>query len=95
MSFYTRKGGELLYRGRHGKCSTSPFPKRARFSPDRLGDPEMGVAAENVAQKYKLTKEMQDEFAILSYTRSWHAIREGLYKPEISDLKTWAVDESF
>ena len=55
----------------------------------------MGVAAENVAQKYKITKEMQDDYALLSYTRSWHAFREGLYKPEIIEFEEMNIDESF
>ena len=55
----------------------------------------MGMAAENVAQKYKITKEMQDDYALLSYKRSWNAYRQGLYQPEIVEFGEMTIDESF
>lgn len=93
--FIQGKAGSCYIAGGVESASTSPFPKRARFSPDHLGDPDMGVAAENVAQKYKITKEMQDDYALLSYTRSWHAFRGGLFKPEIIEFEEMNIDESF
>ncbi|MFC5589677.1 acetyl-CoA C-acyltransferase [Sporosarcina soli] len=87
--------GSCYIAGGVESSSTSPFPKRARFSPDRIGDPDMGVAAEHVAQKYYLTKEIQDDYAMLSYTRSWAAYREGLYEPEIIAFEDRTEDECF
>ena len=87
--------GNCYIAGGMESSSTSPFPKRARFSPDRLGDPDMGVGAENVAQKYNLTRDRQDDFAMLSYTRSWTAYREGLYEPEILGFEGINSDECF
>lgn len=87
--------GNCYITGGVESSSTSPFPKRARFSPDRLGDPDMGVAAEHVAQKYNLTKEIQDDYAMLSYTRSWNAYRGGVYAPEIIEFEDIVRDECF
>ena len=93
--FIQGKAGSCYIAGGVESTSTSPFPKRARFSPDFLGDPDMGMAAENVAQKYKITKEMQDDYALLSYKRSWNAYRQGLYQPEIVGFREMTIDESF
>jgi acetyl-CoA C-acetyltransferase len=93
---YIQGGAGICYiAGGVESTSTSPYPKRARFSPDHIGDPEMGVAAENVAQKYKITKEMQNDYALLSYKRSWAAYREGLYNQEIIEFNGVNTDEGF
>lgn len=42
-----------------------------------------GVTAENVAQKYEVTREEQDEFALESHRRACAAIKEGKFKEEI------------
>ena len=42
-----------------------------------------GITAENVAEKYGITREMQDELALRSQTRAAAAIAEGKFKDEI------------
>jgi len=93
-----------LVQGGAGRCyiaggvestSTSPFPSRARFSPDKIGDPDMGIAAENVAEKYNISKEMQDEFALISYQRSWEAFENGYFNQEIHQIGDFHQDEVF
>ncbi|MEP2946314.1 MAG: thiolase family protein [Lentilitoribacter sp.] len=59
------------------------FFDRARFSPDHIGDPDMGVAAENVAQKYEITRDRQDSFALLSHRRAISSQKSGKFKREI------------
>lgn len=39
----------------------------------------MGLLAENTASKYKLSREIQDEFAIISLQRAQHATQAGLF----------------
>ena len=39
----------------------------------------MGVAAEYVAERYNITREMQDEYACLSYRRTLQALEKDLY----------------
>ncbi|MDI6600399.1 MAG: thiolase family protein [Thermoanaerobacteraceae bacterium] len=43
----------------------------------------MGVTAENLAELYHITREEQDELALLSHRRAAKAIREGKFKEEI------------
>jgi acetyl-CoA C-acetyltransferase len=46
-------------------------------------DYHMGITAENVAQKYDITRQMQDELAANSQGKALKAIQEGLFKEEI------------
>lgn len=50
---------------------------------DALLNYHMGVTAENLAEKYQITREEQDELAFLSHQRAVAAIREGKFKKEI------------
>lgn len=56
---------------------------RARFSPDCIGDPDMGKAANNVANKYGITREQQDLFALHSQNKAVDSIRSGRFQGEI------------
>ncbi|HYD69491.1 thiolase family protein [Azospirillum sp.] len=49
---------------------TPRFYDRARMAPDDVGDPEMGVAAENVARAYGITRERQDLYALNSHRKA-------------------------
>lgn len=50
---------------------------------DPVVDQIMGLTAENVAQKYKITRDEQDEYAMLSHKKAFRATREGKFKEEI------------
>lgn len=43
----------------------------------------MGITAENVAERYKISRELQDEIALRSQQRAVEAIRSGAFKKEI------------
>jgi acetyl-CoA C-acetyltransferase len=43
----------------------------------------MGVTAENIAEKYGISRQEQDELGVLSHQRALRAIREGLFAEEI------------
>ena len=43
----------------------------------------MGITAENIAEKYGITRQMQDEFAAVSQQKAEKAIAEGKFKDEI------------
>ena len=43
----------------------------------------MGVTAENIAEQYDISREEQDEFALMSNMRACHAIKEGWFRDEI------------
>jgi len=71
-----------------------------------LSDPitrdHMGITAENIAEKYGLTREEQDEYAVISQTRAAKARAEGKFVEEIvpvevkinkKETKIFAEDE--
>ena len=47
----------------------------------------MGITAENVAEKYGITREMQDEVALASQQKAAKAIAEGKFKDEIVPIE--------
>ncbi|GAB2745052.1 thiolase family protein [Arthrobacter bambusae] len=59
------------------------FYTRATFVPPEFGDPDMGVAAENVAREFFVSRERQDEFALRSHQRAVAASARGAFAPEI------------
>jgi acetyl-CoA C-acetyltransferase len=46
----------------------------------------MGLTAENLAEKYGVSREEQDQFSFLSHQRACKAIREGRFKDEITPV---------
>jgi acetyl-CoA C-acetyltransferase len=50
----------------------------------------MGITAENIAERWKITREQQDEFAVESHRRAINAIEKGYFKDQILpiELKT-------
>lgn len=50
---------------------------------DVFNNYHMGITAENVAEKWNITREQQDEFALESQKRAEAAIRSGRFKDEI------------
>ncbi|MSS44274.1 acetyl-CoA C-acetyltransferase [Anaerosalibacter bizertensis] len=50
---------------------------------DAFNDYHMGITAENVAEKWNITREEQDQFALTSQLRAEEAIKGGRFKDEI------------
>jgi len=72
-----------------------------KFSPDQnLADeyPEaytsMGITAENVSERYKISREMQDEFALNSNQKAHQAVESGRFDEEIVPLEIEIVTPS-
>lgn len=64
----------------------SPVPptiRKSKLSPEHIGDPPMGITAENLAKKYNISREEQDEYALSSQQRMEEAMREGRFKEQI------------
>ena len=57
---------------------------------DPFDTTHMGITAENIADKWKITREQQDEFAVESHRRAINAIEKGYFKDQILpiELKT-------
>lgn len=94
-------GGDPLYlAGGVESISTAParakrnddgeleFYSRASFVPLRFGDPDMGVAAENVAREFGVSRQRQDEYALRSHHRAVEAIKTGVFEDEIVPLNS-------
>lgn len=50
---------------------------------DAFHDIHMGITAENIAEQWNLTRDMQDDFAVTSQNRAEKAQKEGRFKDEI------------
>ena len=67
----------------------TPEPlRRARMAPDTVGDPDMGIAAENVAAHAGISRERQDLFALESHRRAVAAQKVGRFAGEIVPVDT-------
>lgn len=75
----------MMFDGRYGKkFGHSELRDSMWDSLTNLGvGPAMGVTAENVAEKYGVTRQDQDEYALLSQKRAVAAIDAGKFKDEI------------
>jgi acetyl-CoA C-acetyltransferase len=54
---------------------------------DAFGEMHMGITAENIAEKYDISREDQDEFAMSSQKRAIAAIDAGRFKDEIIPIE--------
>ena len=64
----------------------SPMPpsfRKSQLSPKEVGDPPMGITAENLVEKYGITREEQDQFAYQSQQRVARAMSEGRFDEQI------------
>ena len=50
---------------------------------DQFSGLHMGVTAENIAQKYRISREEQDEYALRSIRKTVKAIEDGVFREEI------------
>ena len=73
--------------GPAGTPAATPNSSPGRSSrPQSLGDPDMGVAAENVAAHFGISRERQDELALRSHRRALASAAAGLFDAEIVPL---------
>jgi acetyl-CoA C-acetyltransferase len=54
---------------------------------DHVNDFHMGISAELVAEKYGVTREDMDAFALNSYEKTWRAVETGVFKEEIVSVE--------
>lgn len=53
---------------------------------DAFNDYHMGITAENIAQKFSISRQAQDEFAVASQKKAKEAISAGKFKDEITPV---------
>lgn len=73
-------------RAHRGMAGEPEFFSRAQFVPHSYGDPDMGVAAENVAAHFGISRERQDAFSLQSHSRALEAARAGFFEAEMVPL---------
>ncbi|MBV7506978.1 thiolase family protein [Neobacillus drentensis] len=56
---------------------------KLQVSTEEAGNPPMGITAENLAEKYQITREEQDEFSLQSQRRMAVAMKEGRFDEQI------------
>jgi len=61
---------------------------------DVFGQVHMGITAENIAEKYAITREEQDAFAINSQTKAIKAVDEGRFDEEIIPIEIQTKKET-
>ncbi|UYZ19899.1 thiolase family protein [Mesobacillus jeotgali] len=64
----------------------SPEPpsfRKSQLSPKEIGDPPMGITAENLVTKYSISREEQDRFALESQQKMAAAMAEGRFDEQI------------
>ena len=85
-------GVEVMSRGMYGSPAmrsgarmgdTKMIDLMVAVLTDPFGVGHMGVTAENLAEKWKLTRDEQDAFAVESHRRAAVAIKEGRFKSQI------------
>ncbi|MGB3496272.1 MAG: thiolase family protein [Elainellaceae cyanobacterium] len=96
---------DIVIAGGVESCSTAPwrlekpaslyqlpqFSHRARFAPDALGDPDMGRAAETIAQHYSISRDRQDAYALHSHQKAIAAIQSGRFHSELCPIPISSV----
>src|SRR5262245_2718525 len=96
---YLLKDARFGYRLGHGELTDSLLSEGLSCA---MCEVHMGNTAENIAKKYGITREAQDQFAALSQRRASEAIASGKFKREIvavpirgrkGELKTFDTDE--
>ncbi|MFT7836991.1 thiolase family protein [Saccharothrix sp. BKS2] len=94
-------GAEVVLAGGAESASTAPwrverptalhgtprFYARPHFVPAEFGDPDMGVAAENVARLGGIGRERQDRFALDSHRKAVAATAAGRFAGELVSLE--------
>lgn len=63
--------------------SIPPKSRKTLLSPEEIGNPGMGITAENLAKKYDITRKEQDEYSLRSQQRMARAIEEGRFDEQI------------
>jgi acetyl-CoA C-acetyltransferase len=101
-----RETGGLVLAGGTESASTAPWRywppesdrqperyERAPFAPSDLGDPEMGLAADLLAEERGVSRERQDTYAASSHARAYAAQQSGAFGDEIVPVVGVTRDE--
>ena len=77
----------LMDRPTKAYSSVPPRFRSAQLSPKEIGDPPMGITAENLVKKYNISREEQDVYAFRSQQRMAAAMDHDFYKEQIVPIE--------
>ncbi|UOE95650.1 thiolase family protein [Alkalihalobacillus sp. LMS39] len=73
----------LLEKTTKAYATAPPKILPAQLSPKEIGDPPMGITAENLANEYSITREEQDKYALCSQQKMANAMKQGFFTEQI------------
>ncbi|WP_085993032.1 thiolase family protein [Oceanobacillus senegalensis] len=77
----------LMDRAERPYSPSPPKFRKSQLSPKEIGNPPMGITAENLVSKYDISREEQDEFAFRSQQKMAKAMEEGYFDEQIVPIK--------
>ncbi len=80
----------MVQKARHGlRMGDAPFIDQLLYDGlyDAFNNYHMGITAENLAEMYNISREEQDDWALMSNQRACAAIAEGRFKEEIAPVE--------
>nr|WP_038468495.1 thiolase family protein [Arthrobacter sp. PAMC 25486] len=80
-------------RAHRGADGSLEFFDRAQFAPLATGDPDAGVAAENVATHYGISRQRQDDYALHSHAKAIAAGNSGHFSNELLPFAGLSADQ--
>lgn len=63
------------------------FRGKSQLAPDEIGNPHMGITAENLAERYGITREECDAFAVESHRKAVNAWDNGYFTEQIAPVE--------
>lgn len=73
----------MLQQKRLHDMASPVFRGKSQLAPEEIGNPHMGMTAENLAELYHLSREDCDAFAVESHRKAVHAWDNGYFKEQI------------
>ena len=86
-------GGLVLAGGVESASTSETAGRRARFAPAAMGDPEMGYAADRLAERSGVTRERQDAYAARSHALAATTRDAGGFDAELVPVSGVVRDE--
>ena len=73
----------LMQKNRLHDMAAPTFRGKTMLAPEFIGNPHMGITAENIAEKYNISREECDEFAVKSHHKAVEAWDKGRFDSQI------------
>lgn len=84
----------MMQQKRLHDISAPAFRGKSRLAPDEVGNPHMGITAENLAERYNITREDCDAFAVESHRKAVNAWDSGYFREQIVPVAVTAGKET-